>query len=126
MKNFILSWGFLILASFLDSFTLYAVKWRSNTFGQFEPGGFSEMKSYLFNFLNHPVVWAGIVSFAFGLILGYIAVTRMAITIAYPASVGMHIIIVFLFGTMLLDESVTAFKMAGVFLIMTGIWLLSR
>ncbi len=126
MKNFILSWGFLIAAALLDSFTLYAVKWRSNMVGQFEPAGFSEMKNYFLNFLNHPLLWAGMAAFVIGLFLGYIAVTRMEVTIAYPASVGLHIIIIFLFGTLLLGESVSALKMAGVFLIMIGIWLLSK
>ena len=126
MKNFTFSWGFLIIAALLDSFTLYAVKWRSNIVGQFEPAGFPEMKNYFLHFMNHPMLYAGMVTFVIGLFLGYIAVTRIDVTISYPASVGLHIIIVFLFGTFLLDESVTAFKMLGVFMIMTGIWLLSK
>lgn len=126
MKNFILSWGFLILAAFLDSFTLFAVKWRSNMIGQFEPGGFSDMKNYMLTFFNHPMLWVGILTFAIGLVLGYIAVTRMDVTVSYPASVGLHIIIIFLFGVFLLNESVSAFKMLAVFMIMIGIWLLSK
>ena len=113
IQEFIFSWGFLFLAALFDSFTLYVVKWRANIIGRFEFNSFQNSFVYVVNFIQHPMVGFGLVSFIVGPFFGYIAITRLNLTIAYPVSVILHVFITFLFGIVLLNEPVGLYKIIG-------------
>ena len=122
IQEFIFSWGFLFLAALFDSFTLYVVKWRANIIGRFEFNSFQNSFVYVVNFIQHPMVGFGLVSFIVGPFFGYIAITRLNLTIAYPVSVILHVFITFLFGIVLLNEPVGLYKIIGMIFLMIGLF----
>jgi multidrug transporter EmrE-like cation transporter len=121
-QEFFFSWFFLFLAAFLDSFTLYLVKWRANVVGRFEFTSLLDSFLYFKEFLQHPVMILGFISFFSGPFFGYIAITRLNLTIAYPVSVIMHIIITFAFGVVLLNEQVGFYKILGIAFLTSGLF----
>ncbi len=125
MKDTLLSWFLLIIATLLDSYTLYIVKWRANSYGKFEFSDLLSMANYFTGFLNNIYVVCGVISFVVGIVLGYIAVTRLEITVAYPVSVGLHIVLAVLFGGFFLHESLSYQKSIGIGLVLLGIVFLA-
>lgn len=122
LREFILGWGFIFIAALLDCFTLFVVRWRANIIGKFEFDSFWHIREYVISYVNHPLVWTGIISFITGPVFGYIALTRIELTTAYPVSITLHIIFTFLFGIFLLHEPVHLYKMIGVSLMFTGLY----
>ncbi len=122
IQEFIFSWGFLFLAALLDSFTLYVIKWRSNIIGRFEFNSLHSIFIYVINFIQNPMVGLGIFTFLAGPFFGYIAITRLNLTIAYPVSVILHVLITFFFGIVLLNEPVGFYKIIGISLLMIGLF----
>ena len=57
-----------------------------------------------------------------GPFFGYIAITRLNLTIAYPVSVILHVLITFFFGIVLLNEPVGFYKIIGMSLLMIGLF----
>ncbi len=112
-KEFFLGWGFVFVAAILDCFTLYVVKWRANIVGKLELESFPQVKEYILTFLSHPMVWLAIFTFCVGPLFGYVALTRLEVTLAYPVSITLHIIFTFLFGITLLHEPMTTYKWIG-------------
>ena len=122
IQEFIFSWGFLFLAAVSDSFTLYVVKWRANIIGRFEFNSLESSFVYISNFIQHPMVGLGLITFMVGPFFGYIAITRLNLTIAYPVSVILHVLITFFFGIVLLNEPVGFYKIIGMSLLMIGLF----
>ena len=122
IQEFIFSWGFLFLAAVSDSFTLYVVKWRANIIGRFEFNSLQSSFVYISNFIQHPMVGLGLITFMVGPFFGYIAITRLNLTIAYPVSVILHVLITFFFGIVLLNEPVGFYKIIGMSLLMIGLF----
>lgn len=125
MKNNLGSWVILVLAALCDCFTLYIVKWRSNAVGGFDPSSIQDAVAYGLNFVAHPRVWLGVFTFALGLPLGYVALTRLPVTVMYPVNVVLHISLTFIIGVFALNEKITPSKLVGVLLILVAVYLIT-
>ncbi|HXH20132.1 MAG TPA: EamA family transporter [Chitinophagales bacterium] len=121
-KEFILGWGCIFLSALFDCFTIFVVKWRANFVGKFEFVSLEYAINYALTFIQHPLVWLCALSFFLGPLFGYIGLTRIDLTTAYPVSITLHIIFTFLFGIFLLHEPMHLYKMIGVSLMFTGLY----
>lgn len=122
VNEFVMGWGFIFLAALFDCFTLYVVRWRATTVGPFEFGTFAQMKNYVLTYINHPLVWLGALSFGLGPIFGYIALTRINLTLLYPVSVTAHMLLTVCFGFFLLHEPANVYKGIGLLCMLAGIY----
>lgn len=125
-KEFIYGWGFIFLAALLDCFTIFVVKWRALIVGRFEFETISQSCEYLLHYFNHPLVWVAMITFLMGPFFGYIALTRLELTVAYPVSITLHIIFTFSLGFFLLHEPMHLYKLIGIILMAGGLYFFFR
>ncbi|GIV34505.1 MAG: hypothetical protein KatS3mg031_2040 [Chitinophagales bacterium] len=121
-RELLLGWGFVFIAAFLDCFTLYVVKWRANAVGKLDLESIQQVKEYITVFAAHPLVWVAVLTFCMGPMFGYVALTRLELTAAYPVSITLHIIFTFLFGIALLNEPLTPNKCLGLLVMAAGLY----
>ena len=113
-KEIIISWGFVLMAALFDCFTIFVVKWRATEVGKFEFGPLHQIREYLINYMSHPLIGLAAVTFVAGPVFGYIALTRLDLTLLYPVSIMLHLIITFMLGIFLLNEPMHLYKMIGI------------
>ena len=121
-KEFMLSWGFVIIAALLDSFTIFVVKWRANEIGKFEFGQFTQVRDYLLTYLSHPLIALAAIAFFAGPVFGYIALTRLDLTAFLPVGIMLRLIITFMLGLFLLHEPIQLYKIIGISLMLGGLY----
>jgi multidrug transporter EmrE-like cation transporter len=74
--------------------------------------------------LNPPIL-AGLACYAISVVIWILALSRVDVSIAYPMlSVGY--IVTALAGWLLFSEAVSASRMAGICVIIAGVWLVAR
>jgi len=76
--------------------------------------------------LSSPLVWGGIVLFAFNVLCYAYALTRIPLSTAYPLIVAGGLLIVLLASALLLREPVSLTLAAGATLITAGVVLVAR
>ena len=124
MKQFILSWGLIILSAFFDSYAAYVVKKEFNSLGEFDYSSFKNFFSYLFKFIQSPWLLSALIAFVIAPALWFVALNKIELTIGYPLLVGFHLVFILLFGFYLLDESMSIYKIIGCALLMVSIILI--
>lgn len=120
-----LSWLILAIAACFDCFTLYIIKWRAAQVGPFNAATLPDAIAYLLHFANHPKVWLGICTFIIGLPLGYVAITRLPLTQAYPVNIALHLSFALIIGLFFLGETLNTPKAIGILLIAIAIYLIT-
>jgi multidrug transporter EmrE-like cation transporter len=125
-KGHAVSWTILVFAALCDCFTLYIIKWRSQLVGGFDASSLNEGIEYVKNFVAHPFVWIGLATFCIGLPLGYIALTRLSLTVIYPVNLALHLTLSLFIGVFLLGEELNLSKIIGIILILISIYLITK
>lgn len=108
-------------------FTVYGqivLKWRINLHGDL-PGPFTEKISFLFHLLLDPFIFSGFLSAVIASFFWMAAMTKFELSYAYPF-IALSFVLVFFFSAWFFNESVTAYKVVGLILIVAGILVTSR
>ena len=124
MKQFILSWGLIILSAFFDSYAAYVVKKEFNSLGEFDYSSVKNFLSYIYKFIQSPWLLSALIAFVLAPALWFVALNKIELTIGYPLLVGFHLVFILLFGFYLLDESMSIYKIIGCALLMVSIFLI--
>lgn len=74
---------------------------------------------------GNPFVWLGLVLYGAGALLWLGVLAKIDVSQAYPF-VGLGFLLTMVFGVILLGESVSAMRLIGTLLIVTGVILVSR
>jgi drug/metabolite transporter (DMT)-like permease len=72
-----------------------------------------------------PLIWTGLTIYGLSVAVWLWILSRVELSLAYPF-VGVSFIIIMLFGTFLLQESISPLRVVGTFLIATGCILVAR
>ena len=118
--------GYLFIA-FTIGFTVYGqvmLKWRMNVKGP-APEGLIPIVGFLFRTLCDVYVISTYVAALLASLTWMAAMTKFDISFAYPF-MSLSFVLVLILGAVLLAEPVTRGKVAGIALIMAGIWLSTR
>ena len=116
---------FYILGTIL--FTVYGqliLKWRISTFGSL-PIDFIDKVFFLLKLLFDPFIFSGFASAFIASFFWMATMTKFELSYAYPFMSGAFVL-VFLFSIFLFHESITFYKIAGLLLIILGIFISSR
>lgn len=108
-------------------FTVYGqiiLKWRIGSYGTL-PLDLKEKVFFLFHLLLDPFIISGLVSAFIASLFWMMAMTKFELSYAYPF-MGLTYAIVFAIAIYLFGEAFTTYKMVGILLIMSGIYVLSR
>lgn len=109
-------------------FTVYGqlvLKWRISGYGELPDGSFVDKVIFLLKLLLDPFVFSGFASAFIASLFWMAAMTKFEVSYAYPF-MSLSFVLVFLLAAILFHESVTIYKIAGLILIVLGIYISSR
>ncbi len=109
-------------------FTVYGqliIKWRIGIYGALPDTFFSKIL-FLFKLLLDPFILSGFFAAFIASFFWMAAMTRFDVSYAYPIIVGGLVIFTSFFAILFLKEPVSLMKVAGLVLIVAGIYLLGR
>jgi len=76
--------------------------------------------------LVNPVLFAGVISFALGLVAYSYVLSKINLSIAYPVMTSLGYVIVIIASWMFLKEHITFVQVIGFAFIITGVWMVAR
>lgn len=126
MINFILSWGLIFLSAICDVSTMIFVKKRYIQIGNFPLDSLPAFFKYLVHFFSSPLSIIFLCLFFASPFLWFIALNRINLSIGYPVSIGIRLILVFLSSYLLLGEGLNFQKILALFLIFFSLYLFYR
>lgn len=126
MKEWLLSWGMLLVSVMFNAIGVFIIKLKLNELGVIKADSLRTVFTYFFVMLKSPFVVFGLVLFIIAPFLFVIALSRMEIVVAYPAQIGLNFLIVVLLAIAFLGEQMTSLKVVGSVLIFVGIYFLNK
>jgi len=109
------------------AFTVYGqliLKWRIVQYGTL-PEALSDKIFFLFKVLFDPFIFSGFIAAFVASFFWMAAMTKFELSYAYPF-MSTSFVLVFLLSVILFQESVTAYKIIGLSLIVLGIFISSQ
>ncbi len=125
-KNWILSWGMLLLSVCFNAIGAIVIKAKMNEVGQIELHSLRKIFTYGLALLKSPIVVISLILFFSAPFIFAVALSRLPISLAYPVQVGLNFLLVLILSVFFLSESITVIKLAGIFLITVGVIILNK
>lgn len=126
IKNIFLSWGMLFLSVLFNAYGVFVIKYKINELGEIQLNSFRIVINYFIALLKSPLVISGVALFFLAPFLFAIALSRMEISIAYPAQVGLNFIFLLLLAFIFLGENLTINKIIAISLVICSIYFLYK
>lgn len=107
-------------------FTVYGqliLKWRIVSYSSL-PDGFYSKLTYLLSLLLDPYILSGFFSAFIASLFWMAAMTKFEVSYAYPIVLSGLLLLTSLLGIFLLGESIYPGKLAGIFLILLGVFVM--
>jgi multidrug transporter EmrE-like cation transporter len=115
---------YILFTLLLTVYGQLVLKWRINFHGDF-PSGFKLQLLYLGKALLDPYILSSFLAAFLASLTWIAALTKFELSRAYPF-MSISFILVLVFSSFLFNETITFNKLAGVLLIMTGLYFASR
>ena len=125
IKN-IITWLMVLGYVILNSFGALAIKSCLNKLGEIKLESSKSIFFYFIELFKAPLAIIGFFAIFLSAFIWMAALSRMEISIAYPAAIALNFAIVVIIGLLLFSETLTITKIAGIILILISIFLLSR
>lgn len=122
MLNWLMVLGYVIL----NSFGALAIKSSLNKLGEIKLESIKSITFYFIELFKSPLGLIGFSAIFLSAFTWMAALSRMEISIAYPAAVAFNFMIVVILGLILFGEILTIPKILGIILILIGVFFLSR
>jgi multidrug transporter EmrE-like cation transporter len=100
----------------------FLMRWQASNIGSM-PQGITEKFIFLFNMIFNPWVFLAFVFTGFSGVMWLLAMTKFELSYAYPF-VSFNYILIFLLAPLLLNETISIFKIIGSLIILLGIVVL--
>jgi len=126
MKNLFLSWGMLFLGVAFNAYGIFVIKHRLNDLGEIQLSSIRIVIDYFIVLLKSPLVISGVVLFFLAPFLSAVALSRMQISVAYPAQVGLNFTFLLLLAFIFLGEALTINKIIAISLVICSIYFLYK
>ena len=121
-----LSWGMLCIGVIFNVIGVFVIKMKLNELGPMKVDSFKAILSYLVVMCKSPVVIVGVTLFFLAPFVLAVALSRMEISIAYPAQVGLNFLILFILAVLFLGETLTIHKIIGALLVLASIYFFQK
>ena len=126
MKEIFLTWGMLVLSVIFNVYGVFVIKLKLNEFGAIKCDSFQTVLSYFWLLIKSPLIISGLVLFTIAPAFFIISLSRMEISVAYPAQLGLNFLILLLLAVIFLGEQMTLYKIIGIILIFVAIYFLNN
>ena len=120
--NWLLVLGYVIL----NSFGALAIKSSLNKLGAIKFKSFSSVLFFFMELFKSPLALIGFFAIFISAFTWMAALSRMEISLAYPAATSLNFLIVVTIGLFLFSETLTLNKIIGIILILISLFLLSK
>ena len=120
------SWGMLVVSVFFNVYGIFVIKMRFNEQGPIQLDSVRSVVHYFFILMKSPLVVSGLVLFFVAPFLFAVALSRMQISVAYPAQIGLNFLFLIILAMLFLGEHLTVPKAVGIILIFAGIYFLNK
>ncbi len=127
MEHSLISYFYLIATIVTTVFSQLIIKWRvSNKFAQMVfPDGWGDRFYFLLSVIFDPFIFMGLCATFISGLCWMATMTKFEISFAYPFT-SLGFVLVLLLSVLLLGETLNMYKVAGVILIMLGVFVSSR
>jgi len=125
-KELSLTWGMLLAAAALNVLGLYAIKARLAVLGSIPVTALPATIEYVVTFLRSPAALLGVVCIFAAPLPHAVALSRMPLALAYPASVGLTALLLLPLSVLVLGEPLTGSRIAGIVLLTASLAFLYR
>ena len=125
-KNFMLSWGMLLVGVIMNVFGVYVIKIKINSIGSVQFNSFMTVVNYFFTLAKSPMVIVGALVLLSAPAPYAIALSSMDLSVAYPASVALNCLIIIPLTVLFLGEALTLYKVAGLTLMVVSLYFLYK
>ena len=115
---------YILATLLLTAYGQLILKWRLNSMGDF-PAGFRQQMGFLLHALTDVYILSGFVAAFLASLTWIAALTKFNLSYAYPF-MSLSFIIVLLLGYFFLNEPIKLTSLAGILLIIAGLFLASR
>ena len=122
MVNWLMVLGYVIL----NSFGALAIKSTLNKLGGIKLISIKSIFFYFVELFKSPLAIIGFFAILLSAFTWMAALSRMEISIAYPAAVALNFMLVVIIGLLLFGEIFTLTKMFGIILVFIGVFFSSR
>ncbi|MCQ9207271.1 MAG: hypothetical protein NG740_05275 [Omnitrophica bacterium] len=126
IKGFVLSWGMLLLGVLMNVFGIYVIKMKMNSMGGLQINSFMSAITYFFALIKIPLVLVGAVVILTAPLPYAVALSRMNLSVAYPASVALSCLILLPLSVMFLGEPLLWGKSVAIGLLVVSLYLLYK
>jgi multidrug transporter EmrE-like cation transporter len=118
------TWGLILAGVLLNAAAQLLLKAATSATGAITPD-VAGLTAALPKLLSHPGSWGGIGCYAISVVIWIVALSRAPVSIAYPMlSIGYIVNAVLAYW--LFSEPLHASKIAGIFVIIVGVYLVTR
>jgi multidrug transporter EmrE-like cation transporter len=117
--------GVIVLSVALAAAAQLTLKYGMLQVGPIRSGDIQEPVQTVLRVARQPAVWGGLILFGVSAVFWLIVLSRVSLSFAYPFAALTYVLIL-LFDRFILKTEVPGLRWAGVFLIITGIILISR
>ena len=119
-----LSFGLVLFGVLLNATAQLCLKAGTNAVGHFAFTGANVLPVGL-RLATQPFILAGLACYALSVVVWVMALSRVQVSVAYPMlSIG-YVVNAFA-ARILFDEPVTSMRLAGIFVIVLGVYLVAR
>jgi len=126
LKEFVLSWGMLLVGVVMNVFGIYVVKARINILGAVSFESVRSVFGYFLALAKSPAAVLGAVLVVLAPLPYAIAISRMQLSTAYPISISLNFLLLLPLSILFLGESLTIYKSFAIVLILISLFLLSK
>jgi len=126
IKEFILSWGMLVMSVVFNAVGVFIIKLKLNELGPVKVDSIKGVSTYFLSLFRSGIVIAGAFLFAVAPLLFAVALSRMEISVAYPVQVVLNFVLLLLLAVLFLGENLTVVKVAAIFLAFVSMFLLYK
>jgi len=117
-------YAYMLVTVVLTTYGNLIFKWRVDRVGDM-PATFSGRVSYFAHLLANPWILSSLIATAGAAVAYILALQRLELSKAYPM-VSLSFVLVLMFSVLLFNEPLTAAKVAGVLLIVSGLFVGSQ
>lgn len=111
---------------FVISIVLNAVANILMKMGALKPKESNQIIDVILNMVLNPFILAGILCFALGLAAYNYVLIKINLSVAYPINTSLGYILVVLVSWLVLKETITPVQVAGIGVIIAGVWMVAR
>jgi len=125
-KEFMLTWGMILVGVLFNVFGIYALKAKMNVAGSISFTSVGSVIGYFWTLAKYPSVILGIIA-VFAAPLPYaVAVSKMPLSIAYPVSVALNFLVLIPVSICFLGETMSAKQVIAMALLVISIYFLYK